>query len=154
MSFGTDLRTERERRGVTLADISAGTKIAERHLDALERDEHGELPGGIFNRGIVRGYCRHLGLNEDQWLQRFESSRQVAPAEPDWTEFAENVKRNRPPSGASNHRWWGVILMLIALAALAWAAWHYVGKPRLTHPLPETPPAGASTTPAPVPPGS
>lgn len=145
MSFGTELRAEREQRGVSLADIAAGTKIAERHLAALERDEYRDLPGGIFNRGIVRGYCRLLSLNEQEWLDRFVSSTQVASTEPDWAEFAENVSRNRPPAGASSQRWWGVVLMLIALAALGWSAWHFVLKPRLGHAASGAPPTAAAT---------
>jgi hypothetical protein len=31
----------------------------------------------------------------------------------------------------SRLRWWGVLLMLLALGALAWAAWKYVVRPRV-----------------------
>lgn len=51
---------------------------------------------------------------------------------------AENVEPGAPlPRWRAGIRWWGVLLMLLALAALAWAAWTYVVQPRVFgHPLP------------------
>jgi cytoskeleton protein RodZ len=56
--FGEDLRRERESRGIALELITDSTKISSRHLVALERDRFEQLPGGVFNKGIVRGYAR------------------------------------------------------------------------------------------------
>ncbi len=44
--FGDELRTERERRQITLETICAMTKVSVRHLDALENDRLAELPEG------------------------------------------------------------------------------------------------------------
>lgn len=142
MSFGTELREERERRGVHLSVIAERTKVAERYLRALEEDAHDQLPGGIFNKGIVRGYCQQLELDEEEWLGRFAASFESPGTEPDWNTFAENVKRNRELGGASPRRWWGVLLMLLALIALGWVAWHYVVKPRMAIPKSDLPVVG------------
>jgi cytoskeleton protein RodZ len=53
-------------RGVTLDEISSSTKIARRHLEALETENFDSLPGGVFNRGFVRAYARFLGIDEEQ----------------------------------------------------------------------------------------
>jgi cytoskeletal protein RodZ len=131
VSFGTDLREERARRGIDLSAIAERTKVSERYLRALEADEYDQLPGGIFNKGMVRGYCQALELDEEQWLERFSSTVEPPAGEPDWNSFAENVKRNRASVGASRRRWWGIVLMLLVLAALAWVLWKFVVKPRL-----------------------
>ena len=60
-SFGEKLRREREKRSITLDQISESTKIGTRMLQALEDDRFSQLPGGIFNKGFVRAYARHLG---------------------------------------------------------------------------------------------
>jgi cytoskeleton protein RodZ len=139
VSFGTELREQRERRGVGLSAIAERTKVSERYLRALEEDAHDQLPGGVFNRGMVRGYCQQLELDEGEWLDRFAASVQSTGGEPDWNSFAENVKRNRQSAaGASRRRWWGVALMLLALAALGWGVWHYLIK-RQVMPQPATP---------------
>jgi cytoskeleton protein RodZ len=134
VSFGKDLQLERDKRGISLDTVADQTKIAPRFLHALEVDDFGTLPGGVFQRGIVRNYCRFLGLDEQEWLTRFAAIESASSGETDWVEFAENVKRTRIQTSSSMRpRWWGVLLMLLGLLALALAGWHYILKPRL-HP--------------------
>jgi cytoskeletal protein RodZ len=120
------------RRQITLEAIAEGTKVPARHLRALEQDKFEQLPGGVFNKGIVRSYCRAVGLDEQVWLERFPS---VAPPEPtpDWVAFAENVRRNREAvSGRLGAKWVGAMLMVAILAAVCWLAWTYMLRPRLS----------------------
>ncbi len=65
-SFGEKLKLEREKRKISLEQISSSTKIGTRMLQALEEDKFSQLPGGIFNKGFVRAYARVVGLDEDQ----------------------------------------------------------------------------------------
>ena len=65
-AFGERLRRERELRGISLDEIAASTKIGTRLLRALEEEQFDLLPGGIFNKGYVRAYARHLGIDEEQ----------------------------------------------------------------------------------------
>ncbi len=71
LSFGVNLRRERELRGITLDEISRETKISVRFLEALESDKLDQLPGGVFRRGFVKTYARYIGLNEDKVLQDY-----------------------------------------------------------------------------------
>src|ERR1700709_1266948 len=115
VSFGRELQLERQRRHITLESIAEGTKVPTRHLRALEQEEYGQLPGGVFNKGIVRSYCKHLGLDEQEWLQKFPSAVPES-TEPDWASFAENVRRNRANRNAETRmRWFGVLAMLLML---------------------------------------
>jgi cytoskeletal protein RodZ len=135
LAFGQELQTERERQKVSLASIAEATKVPQRHLIALETNQFEELPGGIFAKGIVRSYCRQLGLAEEQWLARFPGHKaedETHSLEPAWSEFAENVSRARiatePRMGM---RWWGVLLMAAVLCGLSWVAWQYVVQPQV-----------------------
>ena len=65
-AFGERLRRERELRGISLDEIAAATKIGTRLLRALEEQQFELLPGGIFNKGYVRAYARHVGIDETQ----------------------------------------------------------------------------------------
>ena len=58
-------------RGIELEDITAVTKISQRHLIALEQERFRLLPGGILSKGIVRGYAGALGLDQQDWTERF-----------------------------------------------------------------------------------
>ncbi|MGH9372072.1 MAG: helix-turn-helix domain-containing protein [Vicinamibacterales bacterium] len=69
--LGTKLRTARERRGVSLRDIAARTKISVIALESLERNDPTRLPGGIFARSIVRSYASEVGLDPDTTVAEF-----------------------------------------------------------------------------------
>src|SRR3974377_2352627 len=64
-SFGDRLRRERGQRGITLDDGALTPKTRAGLLKALEEERFDQLPGGIFNKGFVRAYARHLGIDED-----------------------------------------------------------------------------------------
>ena len=70
-NFGEDLRMERLTRGIALEEITAVTKISQRHLLALEQETFRLLPGGILNKGIIRGYAGAIGLDQQDWTERF-----------------------------------------------------------------------------------
>jgi len=134
--FCDELRWERERRQISIEKICEETKVSSRHLLALEAGEYDELPGGVFRKGIVRSYLGALGLEEMPWIERFETSLREngsggSEAE-DWTEFAENVRRNRVESrSGTGLRWMGVAMMLGALILLGWCVWKFAFHGRL-----------------------
>jgi cytoskeleton protein RodZ len=134
--FCDELRWERERRQVSIEKICEETKVSSRHLHALEAGEYDSLPGGVFRKGIVRSYLAALGLDEVPWIERFEASLResgaVAENGADWTEFAENVRRNRVGSESrTSLRWMGLAMMLGSLAALGWGVWKFALHGRL-----------------------
>jgi cytoskeleton protein RodZ len=69
--LGTKLREARERRGVSLRDISSSTKISVSVLEALERNDISRLPGGIFGRAFVRSFAKEVGLDPETAIQEF-----------------------------------------------------------------------------------
>jgi cytoskeleton protein RodZ len=139
--FGQELRSERERRGVSLERLCAETKVKASHFEALEQGDYRSLPGGVFRRGIVRAYLVTLGLDESVWMPHFEASyadhvgRFGASEEPDeeaWERFADNVRRGRGKKKDRNRlRWLGVLLLFVLLAGAAWALWFYELRFRL-----------------------
>lgn len=69
--FGGKLRQARERRGISLRQVAASTKISAAALDALERNDVSKLPGGIFSRAFVRSYAVEVGLDPDETVKEF-----------------------------------------------------------------------------------
>jgi cytoskeletal protein RodZ len=135
--FGDELRMERERRQITLETICAVTKVSVRHLEALEEGKYTDLPGGVFRKGIVRSYLSAVGLEHESWLERFDATLRVNgtddSSEADWSEFAENVRRNRAGRATSqlDSRWIGVAVMIAVLVVLGWGVWRFVLHGRL-----------------------
>jgi cytoskeletal protein RodZ len=119
-SFGEDLRMERMSRGIALKDITAVTKISRQYLEALEEERFRALPGGIFSKGIVRGYASAVGLDQHAWTERYlhayAASGQVLEDDRSWMEFASNVGKARMQHSDAREkrlRWIGVILLLL-----------------------------------------
>jgi cytoskeleton protein RodZ len=145
-SFGEKLRREREKRKITLDEVSSSTKIGTRMLQALEEDKFSQLPGGIFNKGFVRAYARFVGLDEEQTVADYlEASGEAPPVRPEAMghESASDSAQERParatplritdePLGRLEIRaeaasrqlpwgWFAVILLLVALALSLWS---------------------------------
>jgi len=71
VDFGARLRAARERRGLSLRVIADATKISVRALEAVERNDISQLPGGIFSRAFVRAYAVEVGLDPEQTIADF-----------------------------------------------------------------------------------
>lgn len=63
-SVGTQLRLAREAAGLNRADVSARTKIAERHLATIESGNFAGLASATYAVGFSRAYARAVGLDE------------------------------------------------------------------------------------------
>lgn len=70
-SFGEELRRHRELRSVSLREIADATKINIRFLEALEANEFKHLPGGQFNKGFIRAYARHIGVEGEGMVDAY-----------------------------------------------------------------------------------
>ena len=146
-SFGDRLRKEREERGITLDDIAHTTKIGTRLLRALEEEKFDQLPGGIFNKGFVRAYARHVGLDEDQAVADYMTA--ISANQPKPGEAIAVVPPPAPPPPAAapapdprillvreiqrrvsaERIPWGLLAILLLLVALAFATWSYFHRP-------------------------
>lgn len=71
LTFGARLRAQRERLQVTLAAIAEQSKIRQPLLEALERDDVSQWPGGIFGRSYLRAYAQAIGLSPEATLREF-----------------------------------------------------------------------------------
>lgn len=84
---GDILRREREKQGLTIADIEKGTSIRGLYIEHIERGNIGELPGLVYAKGFVRNYAKFLRLNAEALVQQFAeengSTPPPAPAEPE-----------------------------------------------------------------------
>src|ERR1700693_5104680 len=133
-SFGEDLRMERMSRGIALEHITAITQISQHHLVALEQDRFRQLPGGILNKGIVRGYAGAVGLDQHDWTERFlracVASGHAIEDDRDWTAFASNVGKARLQRREEMEfrlRWVGALLLLLAAAVALYLMVRYYG---------------------------
>jgi cytoskeleton protein RodZ len=162
-SFGARLKREREKRKITLEDISVSTKIGTRFLVAIEEEHFNQLPGGIFNKAFVRAYAHHLGIDEGQTIAEFvaasgtnlpqaEVTTDDAP-DPQIAALAANLKIETRPGFRIS---WGTValgLLIVAFVLAVWGFYNRQSQPqsRLVPPSPAQaadPPAPYETKPS------
>jgi cytoskeletal protein RodZ len=110
--FGGKLRLARERRGISLRQIAASTKISIGALEALERNDISKLPGGIFSRAFVRSYAVEVGLDPDVTVREFLDRFQAEPA----TSTAVQAVPDEESTFESQRRMAGVVLTLVLIS--------------------------------------
>src|ERR1700751_4206541 len=71
--FGDKFRQAREKKELSLDQVSNVTKISSRMLKAIEEEHFDQLPGGVFNKGFIRAYAKHLGLNDEEAVNDYLS---------------------------------------------------------------------------------
>lgn len=146
--FGGKLRQARERRGVSLRQIAASTKIAVAALEALERNDVSKLPGGIFTRAFVRSYAIEVGLDPEETVREFLERFEHAPA----PAAAAQARLPEEESGfESQQRMASVLLKLILVAVpLIGVILYFTLRSRPPAAQPATPAQVAGTPSAPV----
>jgi cytoskeleton protein RodZ len=127
--FGARLKEQREKRGITLDQISKSTKIGTRFLEALEEDHFDRLPGGIFNKGFVRAYARSVGLDADQAVTDYlaaTGANQLNPEALDQAPLPEPPPEVKRPRSAGFP--WGTIATLLLILAFSFAVWGFFSR--------------------------
>ena len=68
-ALGLHLRRERQKCGISAADIARGLYIREGFVLALEDGNISTLPGEVYALGFARRYAEYIGIDIGQWLQ-------------------------------------------------------------------------------------
>jgi cytoskeletal protein RodZ len=115
-AFGEFLRQARERRQLTVEQIASDTKIALRHLDALEQGSVESLPTGMYRRAMLRAYAESVGLDKRAALQQFERTFEPGGREPEPHDTA-TVPASGTQAGRAAAQDWRLPLVLVVLGA-------------------------------------
>jgi cytoskeleton protein RodZ len=153
-TVGRSLSTARVAAGLTIAEVAQTLKFSPRQIEALEADDYDSLPGNTIVRGFVRSYGKLLKLNVEELLRILDARSPSAPADvrpPDNMGVASQPGVDRQFSPLLS------AAIVLALAALLLALWHFFGpstaKPASTTvtPVPQAAPAAAPPLAAPAP---
>ena len=73
------LASRRQKKKISLEDISKATKISVRSLEAIESEEFRKLPGGIYNTSYIRQYAKATDSDESEILSLYYSVMGINP---------------------------------------------------------------------------
>ena len=118
---GELLQEARDARRMTLEQLSTETKIPQRLLQALERDEYHKVSGSLYIKSFLRAFASAVGLDPGEIIALYELSRGQTAAKPDtadaiWQDAETEIHRIGVAYGRWFRRWGAVVLLLIALA--------------------------------------
>jgi cytoskeleton protein RodZ len=154
-SVGRSLGAARAAAGLTVAEVAQILKFSPRQIEALEADDYAVLPGNTIVRGFVRSYGKLLKLDVETLLQTLDARTPSAPAD---VRPPENMGIASQPGVDRQFSPMLSAAIVLALAALLLALWHFLGpstaKPASTTvaPVPQAaPPAPAPVESTPVP---
>ena len=116
-SVGATLRKTREKRGMSLPQVSRDLCLKEDVLRALESRQYGALPKVPYCFGFVRSYARHLGLEPEEMVRRFKGEIGDAPA-PTKLAPPQPIRSGKIPGRA-------VVTVSVLIAAAAYGGWYY-----------------------------
>jgi cytoskeletal protein RodZ len=71
--LGKSLKAEREKRNISLDQISSQTNISINALTALENEQYDKIPGNIYFKNYIKSYLKSLQINEKDFLKDFSS---------------------------------------------------------------------------------
>jgi transcriptional regulator with XRE-family HTH domain len=66
LSVGEILRNEREKKGLTLAEVEKAIKVREKFLHAIEQNDWKPFTSKIYITGIIKNYAHFLHLDGDK----------------------------------------------------------------------------------------
>jgi hypothetical protein len=110
---------------MTLEEVSSTTKIPQRLLQALERDDYREISGELYIKSFLRAYADAVGLDSHDVVALYEQEHQRASALPDasediWQDSSTEVRKIGVAYGRVVRRW---PLLLLAVAVVALVLW-------------------------------
>lgn len=117
--IGALLRETREGRKLTIADVSNGTNIIPKYIEALENEDFTIFPGETYASGFLRSYAEFLNLEEDHVIELYHGQK-IDQSQVPVRELTRPIHATRVPivDIIINHqKQIGVILMLLVLAS-------------------------------------
>jgi cytoskeletal protein RodZ len=109
-SPGEFLKKERERRNISLEEISNFTKIKEHHLRAIEENRYEVLPPALYVKGFLSIYAKYLTLDPKSIILQYENYlKSLIPPEP------VELQQQTPPSKKRVRPWFFFSLIPIAI---------------------------------------
>ena len=70
---GAVLKRTRIKKKIFLKDISIKTNISLGYLEAIEKDDFSNTPGGVYTQGFILNYAKLLKLDSDEIINQYKT---------------------------------------------------------------------------------
>ena len=120
LGVGLQLRAAREKRGLTLQQVAAETRISLRHLEVIEAGDFEKMPSRTYAVGFAKSFAKVVGLDQTDVADMVRAEMQLEP-------LAATVRSNfdpGDPARAPSRRlvWFSLFAVVLLLIGLFFAA--------------------------------
>jgi hypothetical protein len=128
-----------------LAEISKGTGIQTKYLEAIEKGEFSKLPSLVYVHGFLRSYARYVGEDPEKFIRLFERERGIADNLAPSKDVQTSKKLWTSPRPLAEHAITPRMLLSLSFIVLFFGAFlyvwlglsHFISKPQLLLVSPE-----------------
>ncbi|HNC21241.1 helix-turn-helix domain-containing protein [Accumulibacter sp.] len=124
-SVGQQLRTAREARNMSLAEVAQSLKLGPRQIAAIEAEDWASLPGNTMIRGFVRNYARLLNVDADTLMHGLDAAQLQQTAQLE-VSAGTTASLPNPSNRRPQRRDYLAVLAGLLLLGLAVLAYFYV----------------------------
>lgn len=128
IELGAKLRQAREKKNLSLEEVTEGTKISRRIILAFEDGDREGFPHPVYAKGFIKNYARMLGLDPDECLRVVdrEYCRESEEGEGGLGGATIKTLAETPVEDTLKRTSWPTILLTLFLVVLlGWLIWHF-----------------------------
>lgn len=70
-TIGQLFRAARERKGLSLSQVAAATRIKIQHIESMESDDFSRMAAATYARGFIKIYAEYLDLNPEPLIRQY-----------------------------------------------------------------------------------
>ncbi len=133
LPIGKLLRQVREKKALTIHDISQETNISSSNLTSIELGNYNDLPADTFIRGQIIIYAKFLGIDGPEAARLFFEERTLCLTNREKNPFNSHgkglsTKQLAEPAHISSATW-AVSLLLLIITFIAFFSWYTSWNP-------------------------
>lgn len=99
---GEILRAEREKKGLTIKDVEAGTSIRALYIQSIEENKYDVIPGEVYLKGFIKTYANFLNLDGMDMVDQYRQEK--TPPTIVAEEVADNVVQTNKVDLRNEHK--------------------------------------------------
>lgn len=94
--IGDTLRSEREKKGLSIKDIEKATSIRALYIECIEEGRYDELPGEAYTKGFIRNYANFLKLDASALVGQYMNENHPEAVQPEPAAAPQPAPAERP----------------------------------------------------------
>ncbi len=138
-SIGAVLKSARDKKKLSVADVSDKLNIKQKYIEALENGHYYVFPAIVYGFGFLRSYARFLGLDAEEMIQKFHAETETI--EPPEIDILTPEETRSLPSGK-------IITLGFAALVAVYIAWYMLALYQIVPGIPLLPAVHVAEQPA------